>query len=184
MKRAEKTAGDLRSPAVLLCALPAAFPGSAGLRDKNHIERKLVNLVHHNPADIIMLAHLRDALSDGGVEQGQMDGQIRVFVRHFGKGTAHGYRDCKLLAAFAHECLFFGLTVLHLAANEFPQQTTRLMCRALADHEPAALPDQGSDYFCHVCFLLSWIFRFSIKEFRRFRKPPHAAGWIAAGNMV
>ena len=101
-----------------------------------------------------------------------MYGQIRVFVRHLGEYFAYRYRDCQLLAAFAHERLLPGLAGLNFAADKFPQQAARLMRRALADHEPHPIPDQRGNYFGHA-FLPSFVV--FVFQYKGILRAPQAA---------
>ena len=58
-------------------------------------------------------------------------------------------RHGKLFAAFADECLLLRFAFLHLAADELPQKSTRLMRRTLADHKPVAVPDKSCNHLYH-----------------------------------
>ena len=73
-----------------------------------------------------------------------------VFMDDIHKYITYRQRDGKLFSALAYQCLFFCFSWLDLAANKLPEEPSRLMCRALADHEFFALPDKGGYYFGHI----------------------------------
>ena len=124
----------------------------------------MIDFIHRNPADIIVFQFLWDALSDGSMEQGQMDRQVGVFVDHIHKLFAHIQCDGQFFPAFPDECLLLGFAWLYLSAHKLPQQPSGLMCRALADHKLVLIPNQSCYYFCgtfwahgnnSLCFLLT-----------------------------
>ena len=97
-----------------------------------------------------MLKHLRLALGDRGVKKRKVNGDIRILVHKLREHIAHGHLDCQLLHAFSHECLLPGLAFFDLAADKFPQQTSCLMRRPAADHEPAVFPYERRCDLCNI----------------------------------
>ena len=77
----------------------------------------MIDFIHCDPADIIVLQFLRDALTDGSMEQGQMNRQVGVFVDHIYKHFAHIQCDGQFFPAFPDECLLLGFTRRYLAAH-------------------------------------------------------------------
>ena len=73
------------------------------------------------------------------------------------ENVANREKNIQFLSAFSYECLLFCFTLFDFAANEFPQKATRLVRRALADHEFIALPDKGGNYFNHIYYLFAII---------------------------
>ena len=100
-----------------------------------------------------MFEHLWGSCGDRRVKQRQMHGHIRIGMRYFHEYIPHGDHDRQFFLTFTDQRLRPGFARLHLAANKFPQQPTRLMRRTLADQETALLPDQRSDDFGHVVSL-------------------------------
>lgn len=67
-----------------------------------------------------MLQFLGDSLSDGSMEQCQMNCQIRVFVRDIHEYLAHIQRDGQFLLTFPNERLLLGFAWLYLATYKLP----------------------------------------------------------------
>ena len=102
-----------------------------------------------------MLQQLRFPFGDPGIEQGQMNRKIGVYVIHFHKNIIDRHRDAQFLTAFPDQSILPGFPRLHLSANKFPQQSARLMRRTLTGHETISIPNQSSNNLCHVFLLYS-----------------------------
>ena len=85
-----------------------------------------------------------------GVEQRQMDSDVRIGMHNVHKHVPHSDRDGQLLPALPDESLRRRLPRLHLASDEFPKQTPGLMGRALADHETISPPDERRRHLRHA----------------------------------
>ena len=100
-----------------------------------------------------MLQQFGGALCDGGVKQGQVDGDVRVDVIHLIEDIPHVQRDVQFLLALPDERFLPGLSRLHLAAHKLPQQSTLLMGGTLADQKAVAVPNERRYYFRHTLLL-------------------------------
>ena len=113
----------------------------------------LRNFRRGDPADIVMLEHLRHTFGNFGVKERQSYCNVGIFMDCFRKYRDDIQRNGKLLPAFANERLLLGLSRLDLPADEFPKKASCLMRRALAYHKFISVPDQGGNYISHRCFL-------------------------------
>ena len=107
------------------------------------------DLARRDPLDIVVFQLLRFALCYCSVEQRQMHRQIRILMDHIHKDITNSQRHRKLFSTLADKGLLFGFPWLNLTANKLPEEATRLVRRALADHEFIALPNEGGYYFYH-----------------------------------
>ena len=67
-----------------------------------------------------MLQQCGFALGNGGVEQRQVDGQVRVDVIDLAEDRSDLHLHVQLLPAFPGKGLSFGLARLHLSAHKLP----------------------------------------------------------------
>lgn len=110
---------NFRSNIFCLSPLKALFQPFQNLLIRR-AERIRINLIHSDPTDVVMLQFLGDSLSDGSMEQCQMNCQIRVFVRDIHEYLAHIQRDGQFLLTFPNERLLLGFAWLYLATYKLP----------------------------------------------------------------
>lgn len=67
-----------------------------------------------------MLNQADGTLCDRGMEQTQVNSDVRVFVYHIHEHIANRYSDAKLLTALADEGFFLCFARLNLPADIFP----------------------------------------------------------------
>ena len=88
-----------------------------------HIRRtKFVpsDLLRQNPANVVMFKELRHSADDFGVEKGEADCDIGIFVHDLRKDAARSDGDAKLLAAFADQGFLRRFAGLDFAADKLP----------------------------------------------------------------
>ena len=76
----------------------------------------------------------------------EMSGESQI---PYGKG------DIQFFPTFPHEGIFLCFPQLHFAAYKFPQQSSCLMSRTLANQKTVTIPNEGRYHFCHNFFLRS-----------------------------
>ncbi len=95
-----------------------------------------------DPFQGIVFQRLGETVEDGAVEQCQPDQYIRILVNYLHKLLTHIHGDGQFFHAFPHQRLLEALTGFYLAAHEFPEKTSCLIGRPLADQEFVFFPDQ------------------------------------------
>ena len=95
-------------------------------------EGKVVDFIDADPAQVVVLQALRGILCLCP-KKGQADGDVRVGVHQLHENFLRGDLDAQFFQALADECLRESFTRLYLAADKFPQHTSCLVGRALAD---------------------------------------------------
>jgi hypothetical protein len=86
--------------------------------------------------------------------------QVGIFVNYIHEHVTNRKYHAKLFSTLADQRLFFCFSKLHLTANEFPKEASRLMRRALADHEFIALPNKCGNYFGYIHILIPSLFKY------------------------
>ena len=111
-----------------------------------------------------MLQLLRLALCDFRMKERQMDGQIGVFMHNLHENRADCDRNAELLPTFADERRFLCLSLLHLAADKFPQKPSCFICRTLTGKKFISVPNECRYHFCHAFLPFRFSFHYKSRK--------------------